>query len=200
MNEFFQLLKQFDLKGIFVTPTKNSFLQFFRYLFVGGIATVVDMGSLFALTEILSLDPKLSAAIAFVLGLAANYLLSKLLVFQANEARTNAVMEFLGYALIGLIGSVEEVIDSHVERVKKAYPAYFDTYDQMDELREYLNSIHNLYCVGRNGQHRYNNIDHSMCTSFETVKNILSGVTCKDNIWNVNTEKEYHEQKQEAKA
>ena len=101
---------------------------------------------------------------------------------------------------MGLIGSVEEVIDSHVERVKKAYPAYFDTYDQMDQLREYLNTIGNLYCVGRNGQHRYNNIDHSMCTSFEAVKNILSGETCKDNIWNVNTEKEYHEQKQEAKV
>ena len=101
---------------------------------------------------------------------------------------------------MGLIGSVEEVIDSHVERVKKAYPAYFDTYDQMDQLREYLNTIGNLYCVGRNGQHRYNNIDHSMCTSFEAVKNILSGETGKDNIWNVNTEKEYHEQKQEAKA
>ena len=98
---------------------------------------------------------------------------------------------------MGLIGSESEVIDSHVERVKKAYPAYFDTYDRMDELRAYLNSIDNLYCVGRNGQHRYNNIDHSMCTSFETVKNILSGTCCKDNIWNVNTEKEYHEQKQE---
>ena len=78
---------------------------------------------------------------------------------------------------MGLIGSESEVIDSHVERVKKAYPAYFDTYDRMDELRAYLNSIDNLYCVGRNGQHRYNNIDHSMCTSFETVKNILSGLS-----------------------
>ena len=101
---------------------------------------------------------------------------------------------------MGLIDSVDQVIDSHVERVKKAYPAYFDTYEHMEELREYLNSIDNLYCVGRNGQHRYNNIDHSMCTSFETVKNILSGESCKDNIWNVNTEKEYHEQKQEVKA
>ena len=98
---------------------------------------------------------------------------------------------------IGLIESENEVIDSHVERVKKAYPAYFDTYEHMDELREYLNTIPNLFCVGRNGQHRYNNIDHSMCTSFETVKNILSGKTNKDNIWNVNTEKEYHEEKQE---
>lgn len=101
---------------------------------------------------------------------------------------------------IGLIAGEEEVIDSHVERVKKAYPAYFDTYARMDELRAYLNTIDNLYCVGRNGQHRYNNIDHSMCTSFEAVKNILTGATCKDNIWNVNTEQEYHEQKQKAQA
>lgn len=98
---------------------------------------------------------------------------------------------------MGLIDSKDEVIDFHVERVKKAYPAYFDTYEHMDELRDYLNTIPNLFCVGRNGQHRYNNIDHSMCTSFETVKNILSGTTDKDNIWNVNTEKEYHEEKQE---
>ena len=97
---------------------------------------------------------------------------------------------------MGLINDSAEVIDSHVERVKKAYPAYFDTYEQMDDLREYLNTIPNLFCVGRNGQHRYNNIDHSMCTSFETVKNILSGTENKDNIWNVNTEKEYHEEKQ----
>lgn len=94
-----------------------------------------------------------------------------------------------------LISDKNEVIDCHVERVKKAYPAYFDTYDRMDELRDYLNTIPNLFCVGRNGQHRYNNIDHSMCTSFETVRNILAGKTEKDNIWNVNTEKEYHEQK-----
>ncbi len=94
---------------------------------------------------------------------------------------------------IGLIDSADEVIDTHVERVKKAYPAYFDTYNEIDTLINYLNTIDNLYCVGRNGQHRYNNIDHSMCTSFEAVKNICSGRKNKDNIWNVNTEKEYHE-------
>ena len=94
---------------------------------------------------------------------------------------------------LGLIDREDEVLDFHVERVKKAYPAYFDTYAQIDELRKWLDSIGNLYCVGRNGQHRYNNIDHSMCTSFETVKNILSGAERKDNIWSVNTEQEYHE-------
>ena len=96
---------------------------------------------------------------------------------------------------LGLIDKVEDAIDTHMERVKKAYPAYFDTYDEMDQLIDYLNTIPNLYCVGRIGQHRYNNIDHSMVTSFEAVKNILSGRTDKSNIWNVNTEKEYHEEK-----
>lgn len=93
-----------------------------------------------------------------------------------------------------LIDSEKDVLDYHVERVKKAYPAYFDTYDEIDTLIDWLNTIDNLYCVGRNGQHRYNNIDHSMCTSFEAVKNILNGVTDKSNIWSVNTEQEYHEQ------
>ena len=98
---------------------------------------------------------------------------------------------------INLIDEEKEVLDYHVERVKKAYPAYFDTYDEMDKLVDYLNSIDNLFCVGRNGQHRYNNIDHSMCTSFETVKNILSGTRDRSNIWSVNTEKEYHESTEE---
>jgi len=94
---------------------------------------------------------------------------------------------------IGLIAEDTEVIDSHVERVKKAYPAYFDTYEEMETLRTYLDTIPNLFCIGRNGQHRYNNIDHSMCTSFEAVKNLFSGTSDKSNIWNVNTEQEYHE-------
>ncbi len=94
---------------------------------------------------------------------------------------------------LGLISSTSDVLDTHVERVKKAYPAYFDTYSEIDTLVNYINTIPNLYCVGRNGQHRYNNIDHSMCTSFEAVKNIKNGVTDKSNVWAVNTEKEYHE-------
>ncbi|MCR4891640.1 MAG: NAD(P)/FAD-dependent oxidoreductase [Lachnospiraceae bacterium] len=94
---------------------------------------------------------------------------------------------------MGLIDSPSEVLDSHVERVRKAYPAYFDTYERIDEAVEFLSGLENLYCVGRNGQHRYNNIDHSMMTSFLSVDHILSGNTDKTEIWNVNTEKEYHE-------
>lgn len=87
----------------------------------------------------------------------------------------------------------EDVLDSHREKVKKAYPAYFDTYSEIDELIKYLNQFDNLYCIGRNGQHRYNNMDHSMVTAFETTKNIKNNIKDKENIWNVNTEKEYHE-------
>ena len=96
---------------------------------------------------------------------------------------------------MGLIDSKDDVLDTHAESVKKAYPAYFDTYSEIDTLVDYLKGIDNLYCVGRNGQHRYNNIDHSMMTSFEAVKNIVNGIENKDNIWSVNTEKEYHEAK-----
>ncbi len=92
-----------------------------------------------------------------------------------------------------LIDSEKEVLDIHVERVKKAYPAYFDTYDRIHELKEYLDGIPNLICVGRNGQHRYNNMDHSMCTAFEAVSHILGKSKDRSKIWKVNTEKEYHE-------
>ena len=96
---------------------------------------------------------------------------------------------------IGIIESKDDVLDYHMEKVKKAYPAYFDTYNEIDKVVDYINTIDNLFCVGRNGQHRYNNLDHSMVTSFEAVKDILEGVTDKSNVWNVNTEKEYHEEK-----
>ncbi len=108
----------------------------------------------------------------------------------------NACVDFAVKELksMGVIDADAKVLDSHRERVQKAYPAYFDTYERIDELVDYLNTFGNLYCVGRNGQHRYNNMDHSMATSFEAVSNILSGKETKENIWSVNTEAEYHEE------
>lgn len=94
---------------------------------------------------------------------------------------------------IGIIDSNDEVLDVHMEKVKKAYPAYFDTYDQIETLIEYINTVENLYCVGRNGQHRYNNMDHSMVTAFETVNCIVNNNSDKSSVWNVNVEKKYHE-------
>ncbi|MBR6395938.1 MAG: FAD-dependent oxidoreductase, partial [Lachnospiraceae bacterium] len=87
------------------------------------------------------------------------------------------------------------VLDSCCEKVKKAYPAYFDSYAQFDKVRAYIDTIDNLYCVGRNGQHRYNNMDHSMATALRTVECISGKPVTKDDIWNVNTEQSYHEKK-----
>ena len=98
---------------------------------------------------------------------------------------------------MGVLSPSTRLLDSHVERVRKAYPAYFDTYDQIDRLVAWLDTHPNLFCMGRNGQHRYNNMDHSMMTAFLTVDDILAGTTDRTNVWNVNTEKDYAEEKSE---
>lgn len=95
---------------------------------------------------------------------------------------------------IGVIGKETSILDSCRARIKKAYPAYFDTYGQIDNLITYLNGIDNLYCIGRNGQHRYNNMDHSMVTAFTAI-DCLEGRANKHDLWNVNTEQAYHEEK-----
>jgi protoporphyrinogen oxidase len=110
--------------------------------------------------------------------------------------------DFIDYAVdelvsMGIIGSKKDVLDSVRIKVKKAYPAYFGTYDEFPKIREYLDTIPNLYCIGRNGQHRYNNMDHSMMTAMVAVDDYLKGTADKTNLWNVNTEKSYHETKEE---
>lgn len=88
-----------------------------------------------------------------------------------------------------------DVRDATVIRCPKAYPAYFGSYDQFDVIREYLDQFENLFLIGRNGMHRYNNQDHSMLTAMVMVDNVLAGRTDKENIWAVNTESTYHEAK-----
>jgi hypothetical protein len=102
---------------------------------------------------------------------------------------------------IGILRA-SDVTDAHVVRVPKTYPAYFGTYDRFHVIREFLDHYQNLYLVGRNGMHKYNNQDHSMLTAMTAVDNILAGVRDKDNVWSINTEMEYHEEeiKQEAGA
>jgi protoporphyrinogen oxidase len=95
---------------------------------------------------------------------------------------------------IGIIDSAE-VLDGTVMRMQKTYPAYFGTYDRFDEIRGYVDQFENLFLLGRNGMHRYNNQDHSMLTAMMAVDNILAGTTSKANLWEVNTEQEYHESK-----
>ncbi len=89
----------------------------------------------------------------------------------------------------------EDVLDSTVIRMQKTYPAYFGTYDKFDEIAAFTDKIENLFLIGRNGMHRYNNQDHSMLTAITAVENIKNGITAKDNIWAVNVEEEYHEEK-----
>ena len=95
---------------------------------------------------------------------------------------------------IGILRA-EDVEDSHVVRVPKTYPAYFGSYSRFDVIRNYLDGFQNLFMVGRNGMHKYNNQDHSMLTAMTAVENIVNGVASKSNIWAINTEMEYHEEK-----
>lgn len=95
---------------------------------------------------------------------------------------------------IGVLDRDVQVLDSCRKRMQKAYPAYFGTYEHIDRLIEYLDSFDNLYCIGRNGQHRYNNMDHSMATAFAAVDAMLHGKG-KDQVWKVNTEQVYNEEK-----
>jgi protoporphyrinogen oxidase len=101
-------------------------------------------------------------------------------------------------AKIGIL-KAEDVEDFHVVHAPKTYPAYFGTYDRFDVIREYTDRIENLFLVGRNGMHKYNNQDHSMLTAMTAVENIVNGVTAKDNLWIINTEMEYHEEKEARK-
>ncbi len=90
----------------------------------------------------------------------------------------------------------EDVLDATHIRVKKAYPAYFGSYAQFPVVRRFLDGWENLYCIGRNGQHRYNNMDHSMLTAMEAVRVYQSGSGDKSSIWSVNTEESYHEERE----
>jgi len=92
----------------------------------------------------------------------------------------------------------EDVIDSTVLRMEKTYPAYFGSYNRFEVIRRFTDSFENLFLVGRNGMHKYNNSDHSMLTAMVAVDNVIEASTCKANIWAVNTEQEYHEEKSTA--
>ena len=95
---------------------------------------------------------------------------------------------------IGILRA-DQVRDTHVVRVPKTYPAYFGTYDRFDEIVEYMDRFENLFLVGRNGMHKYNNQDHSMLTAMTAVDQIVAGAIDKSVLWKINTEQEYHEEK-----
>jgi protoporphyrinogen oxidase len=118
---------------------------------------------------------------------------------EGDEKWNMTSEKFINYAIdelekIGVIRKAD-VLDATQIRVKKAYPAYFGSYKNFDKIKAYLDTLDNLYCIGRNGQHRYNNMDHSMLTAIEAVNCFLNNGKSKDAIWKVNAEEEYHETK-----
>ena len=105
-----------------------------------------------------------------------------------------AEMEKIGFA------RKADILDACVLRMPKAYPAYFGSYNQLDVVRDFTVQFSNLFLIGRNGMHRYNNQDHSMLTAMTAVDNIVAGITDHRNIWDVNVEPTYHEEKEQSEV
>ena len=106
--------------------------------------------------------------------------------------------QFLEFAAgeLAKIGMIDprDVLDGTVVRVPKAYPAYFGEYREFAKVREFVERFGNLYPVGRNGMHRYNNQDHSMLAARAAVDSILAEGRGRTEIWQINTEAGYHEE------
>ncbi len=118
-------------------------------------------------------------------------------VSEGDELWNASDQDFIRFATdelvrIGIIKK-EHVIDGFRIKFPKAYPAYFDTYKDFSLVKEYLLQIENLQCIGRNGQHRYNNMDHSMLTAMKAVEVLKNQDRDKKAVWDVNTEQNYHE-------
>ncbi len=111
--------------------------------------------------------------------------------------KTEEQMKAFAVAEMIQLGFIDEAdyIDGVVIKMPKTYPAYFGTYDKFSEISDFTNTFNNLFLIGRNGMHKYNNQDHSMLTAIEAVQNIKNGVHDKEIIWKINTEQEYHEEK-----
>lgn len=120
-------------------------------------------------------------------------------VNEGDEMWSMSDKNFIDFAISELekigVAKRSAVRDSVLFRVPKTYPAYFGTYGEFDKVRDYVDRVENLYLMGRNGMHRYNNMDHSMLSAMAVVKSIRENVRDRSAIWNVNAEKEYHEGK-----
>jgi protoporphyrinogen oxidase len=111
-------------------------------------------------------------------------------------ALTDEAIREIGIQELEKIGLArrEDMLDATVIRMEKTYPAYFGVYDKFGIVREYTERFPNLFLIGRNGMHKYNNADHSMLTAMVAVDNIIAGISDKSNIWSINTEMDYHEE------
>ena len=108
MKELISLIANLKFKRLFITKTDNMFIQFFRYCFVGGIATVVEGAALWLIQHFVFQEAEgfyvyFAQGIAFVLGLIANFVLSKMFVFRESSDKTNTMGEFVAYGVIGVV-------------------------------------------------------------------------------------------------
>ncbi len=110
--------------------------------------------------------------------------------------RSDADLKLLAVEEMHKMGLIDggDVIDSVVIKMKKTYPGYFGEYKNFPIVRDFFDGFSNLFLIGRNGMHKYNNQDHSMLTAMVSVDNIIAGNTDKSNIWAINTEEDYHEE------
>ncbi len=120
-------------------------------------------------------------------------------VQEGDKFWNMADKDFIDFAISELekidILNKSDVRDGCVVRVKKAYPGYFGTYTKFDTIKNWFDGIENIYPIGRNGMHKYNNMDHSMLSAMKAVDIIKNNGTNKSDIWDINTEKEYYESK-----
>jgi protoporphyrinogen oxidase len=118
--------------------------------------------------------------------------------YKNDELWNKSDEEFINFAIVELeqmgFAKKADLLDATVVRMEKTYPAYFGTYNQFNEIINFTNQFENLYLIGRNGMHKYNNSDHSMLTAITAVENIIINQKDKSNIWAINTEMEYHEE------
>jgi protoporphyrinogen oxidase len=117
---------------------------------------------------------------------------------EGDELWSQSDARFIDFASselekLGLIDRAD-VMDGTVVRVAKAYPAYFGEYAKFATVRRFLDGFSNLYPIGRNGMHRYNNQDHSMLAAKNAVDAILNGGAGKAAVWNINVDGDYHEE------
>ena len=125
--------------------------------------------------------------------IGAEYFCNENDAFWQQDDETIAAAAIAEMQAIGILDALQ-VKDKLVVKVKKAYPSYFGGYGNFSVVQDFIDKIDNLFLIGRNGMHRYNNSDHSMLTAMAAVENIITGRKDKTNIWEINTEDEYHEE------
>lgn len=128
-----------------------------------------------------------------------HYIGMEYMCFENDELWSMDDNSFIGFAIdemkkLKLIKE-DDIISTNIVKIKKAYPSYTGVYNEFYKIREYTDKIENLFLAGRNGMHRYNNMDHSMLSAMECVKCIFNNNFDKSSIWNINAEEEYHEEK-----